>query len=705
MLRDYDFQGQYNKLQSDIANDFYIPCMRNSIRYDRISGYFGSTIYIIAWNALREFIANNGKMRIICSPYLSEEDSKALEEGNKAKRDEILKENLKNELNNLLRMEDLSVPSRLFACLIASGTIEMKLAIPRLTTTPDIKRLFHDKTGVFVDSCDDAVAFGGSFNETFKGLANDGNIESVFVFQSWDSGKDPDRVNTIRRGFEHIWKGDYSSVDLFDLPSETKEYINDISSHYSWDELLKEIEVKKSHNTKWLPNKQKLEQITLRKNQSDALEQWEKNNYKGIYKGCTGCGKTIIAICAIRHELDLGNTVLILVPSKILLYHWRDEIQNLIDDIDINFLLCGDNNNAWRDQKVLESWTRYSQKSNKIIISTMDTASTYEFIGEVNGGNHLSVFADEVHRMGSKVHRRFFDIKCGHRLGLSATPERFGDPEGTIAIINYFGDIMQPEYTISDALRDKVLTPYFYHINTVSLDADEQEQWNEITKKISKLYAISANKDVSQSTKNQLEILAIQRSRIVKKAKGKIAKALEIIQSNYKNGQRWLVYCDDIDQLKEVSSKLRENNIRTYEYYAEMEGDREQTLKYFSIIGGVLVSIKCLDEGVDIPSTTHALILASSQNPREFIQRRGRILRTSVNKTYSTLFDIITIPAVYDGVVGDKSLSIIETELARAIDFGKNAENKSCVSDLKIVCNDFGIDYRDFLDGGYENEK
>ena len=152
-----------------------------------------------------------------------------------------------------------------------------------------------------------------------------------------------------------------------------------------------------------------------------------------------------------------------------------------------------------------------------------------------------------------------------------------------------------------------------------------------------------------------------------------------------------------------MSLRAREEGFDAYEYYAEMDGDRETTLDYFSHNGGVLVSIRCLDEGVDIPSTTDALILASSQNPREFIQRRGRILRKAPGKVFARLYDAITVPVVSEE--GDKALSIIAAELSRAIQFGMNAENPACVTDLKNIAIDYQIDYSSIKDGGIEDDE
>ena len=160
---------------------------------------------------------------------------------------------------------------------------------------------------------------------------------------------------------------------------------------------------------------------------------------------------------------------------------------------------------------------------------------------------------------------------------------------------------------------------------------------------------------------------------------------------------------DNITQLKKVLNGAIDAGFDAFEYYADMEGDRDETLRYFSKNGGVLVSIKCLDEGVDIPSTTHALILASSQNPREFIQRRGRILRNSPGKLFAHLYDAITVPVV-ETEETPKSMSIIIGELSRAIEFGLGAENPACVTDLKNIAVDYQIDYNSLQNTGIEED-
>ena len=470
---------------------------------------------------------------------------------------------------------------------------------------------------------------------------------------------------------------------------------------------MAEISTEISLTKKWRSDK-KSKKKSPREHQIKALENWVKHNRRGILEHATGSGKTYTAICAIRDALNRGQTVLVLVPSKELLRQWEKEILENISDIPLSILLCGDGNTSWREGDTLSLWTRKGKGQNKITIAIMDTACSDLFVHKVSAGEQLLLVADEVHRIGSPERRNILNINAGERLGLSATPIRYGDPEGTSAVFNYFGGIVPPVFSLQDAIRSGVLTKYYYHPLPVYLTAEEQDEWNKLTSKINKMIVIEKSRGssfssmIQENTKLQMQLIA--RARILKQAKAKVPLALDTIKKHYENKQRWIIYCDNQRQLSEVLMLLLKNGYDAYEYHSSMGGSREETLKYFSYNGGILVSIKCLDEGVDIPKTTHALILASSKNPREFIQRRGRILRRAEGKYFAQLYDAIVMPQE-SYQESDKSSSIIEAELSRAIQFGEWAENPSCTADLKIIARKYGIDYQKIKDGGYEDDR
>lgn len=705
-LSDLAIKPSYTKTDDDIAEGFYLPCMRSSNVYDRISGYFGSTIYIIAWDALKEFIENGGHMRLICSPYISDDDEMAMSKGYSARHDALLADSLRIEMNNLFSQPSLSAPATLLAYMVAEGIIDVRIAaIDTGMLVADVRRLFHDKVGIFMDSFGDAVGFRGSMNETYKGLSSDGNIESIDAFPNWLGERDSQRLSDAVTLFNRLWENTVPNVAVYRFPDAVRSILKDKAKGCNWKQLLSEIQITESDAKRWSADKRSGAKRP-RKHQIDALKAWEKNGRRGIFEHATGSGKTYTAICAIRDSLERGETVLILVPSIALLEQWKKEIEANMYGIQADYLLCGDVYTEWKREGVLAAWTAPSN-THKIILASMDTASSPQFIKRVAQGMHLFLIADEMHRLGSPKRRNVLSIQAGPRLGLSATPRRYGDPEGTSALFKYFGGIIEPPYTLMDAIKSDVLTRYFYYPQKICLSANEQEEWDDITNQIRKMIARTAGNDTSKDAVFQspaLKKLLIKRARIVKNAAAKVELALKVVQENYHEGQKWIVYCDNIVQLNQVLVILTQNGYNAYEYYAEMEGDRQETLSYFSLNGGILVSIKCLDEGVDIPLTTHALVLASSQNPREFIQRRGRILRKSKGKHYAYLYDAVTVPFI-DEDEDEKSLSIIEAELSRAIEFGEGAENPSCIADLKIIALDYGIDYTKIKEGGFEEDE
>lgn len=198
-------------------------------------------------------------------------------------------------------------------------------------------------------------------------------------------------------------------------------------------------------------------------------------------------------------------------------------------------------------------------------------------------------------------------------------------------------------------------------------------------------------------------MLLIQRSRIAKKASGKPHLAVEVIKKWFEEGQSWLIYCEDVEQLRETIQLLKFEGCKPIEYHSSMEGDRNATLDWFRKFGGVLVSIKCLDEGVDIPNVSHALILASSQNPRQFIQRRGRVLRKAPGKNLAVIHDAIVVPLSINDE--PEQLSLLKSELLRAIEFSNSALNKSASAELRQIAYQMGFDPEESGDIGIEEEE
>jgi superfamily II DNA or RNA helicase len=232
----------------------------------------------------------------------------------------------------------------------------------------------------------------------------------------------------------------------------------------------------------------------------------------------------------------------------------------------------------------------------------------------------------------------------------------------------------------------------------------EAAAWLKLTKEIGQLRARIGPREMTEDLEHRLRRLFIQRARIVKHAAAKIPLAVSVLSSEYKRGQRWIVYCEDMSQLNAIGTALSARGISSIPFHSQMEGDRAETLRWLDRRGGIVIAIKCLDEGVDVPSVTHALILASSKNPREFIQRRGRVLRTAPGKALAYVHDALVLPPNGGEARSEsKNDPIITGELARAVEFAGNADNPACAADLQRIAIELGIDWRSILGQGDED--
>lgn len=695
-LAELELRTAYHRGQDDIARDFYLPALLRSVEYDRAVGFFRSAVFAISWPGLRGFISSGGRMRVLCSQVLAPEDIDALEAGYAARVDAALEARFIEEVRSLLADPALGPPARILAALIASRAMEIKIAVMRPTEVgASASRMFHDKLGVFRDGLGNVVIFKGSMNETWNGLSADGNLESVDVAASWLGTRDLERTRLEEAYFADLWADRYPGVSVRRFPEVARDEF--VSAAYGdWEGSLERL----LNTPTPTPPPQDAKGRILWPHQATALAAWEANGRHGILEFATGSGKTLTAITAIREAMERhGEIPIVLVPSDALFSQWLDdEIKPLAAQLDAQVLRVGVGNQRWRD--VLTAFTRPGERPRLVLASLM-TAATLAFRQALTPGPHLVLVADEVHRLGSPGNQALLDPALfGARLGLSATPERQGDPAGTQALLTYFGGILEPRYPLQDAIRDRFLTPYFYRPHTVGLSEQETAEWQELTRRISVLRATNVDRP-DPDLELRIEQLQFKRARVVKQASAKVPLAAEVLKAEYAPGQRWIVYCDDMNQLVSVGRELKAAGIDNLPYHSQMEGDRDETLRWLELRGGVVVAIKCLDEGVDIPSVTHALILASSKNSREFVQRRGRVLRKAPNKALAFIHDAIVMPVRGDEKPTDDPIAA--GELARAVEFARHAANPAAFADLQQVAIDAGIDWQVASSWGLED--
>jgi superfamily II DNA or RNA helicase len=682
-------EPEYASDSDDLLHDFYIPALREAITYDRITGFFASSSLAMYWETLPDFVDRGGKIRILCSPRITEPDAQGIERGYQARDDETLSMALRAEFEALLEIRDLRKPALALAALISEGIVDVCLARVAQASLDD-RRMFHDKVGLFSDRLGQRIGFRGSLNETRFGIASDGNIESFDAWTSWTGRNDQIRVERATERFERIWTGLATGIEVLKLPAPFRHWLDTKAEGIDWREFAGERSA--------LPNQALTIRSTpdgrpLRKQQISSLETWERHGRRGIFAHATGSGKTVTGITAIAGH---RGPALVIAPSRLVARQWVDQLEATKRRVH----LCGDGETAWRDR--LRTWLEYPA-SERVVVALAPTAAQEAFIQQTAKAKDLLLVGDEVHRLGAPSFRRILSIPATARLGLSATPERAGDQEGTEAILDYFGGVIH-HYTLRDAMRDGALCRYEYHPQLVQLNDAEQMHWDKLSAKIGRLTAQAHRSPADSQLQNRIKMLAMQRARIAKTASAKAPLAQSVVVQNFAPGQRWLIYCDDKAQVADVTTRLRNSGIDAYEYYSDMPGNKAATLRYFEENGGVVVSIKCLDEGVDIPNADHALILASSRNPREFIQRRGRVLRKADGKMRAIIFDAILQP---DSIGDSSGASLLQSELARAANFAQAALNTDARDPLERLVLSLGGDLQelyDHLDGGEETD-
>jgi superfamily II DNA or RNA helicase len=678
--------ANYRTGERDPVESFYQPCLSVATQYSRAVGYFRSSIFSIVGPSFLDFARHGGIARLVCSPSLTDDDVEAIAAGY-LNRDEAIARALDRDIQELLDNSTLISRTKLLATLIQCGTLDIRLAIRSNGTG-----IYHEKIGIFTDCVGERVSFIGSANETWSAWHTDGNHESIEVFREWVSSAESERVQAHAAHFERLWGGLVVGVDTVAFPEAQRKKLLTSAMH-----SLDDVDVDYSDEpviTKNIRRKPMAHQLA-------AIAAWEAAGRHGVFEHATGSGKTFTAITAIKKHLANEQPVIVLVPSQLLLEQWRREIEEEIPDATI--LMCGGGHNKWKANGKLKAHTSPDLGMNRVVLSTMQTAATKTFIDRVYSGDHLMLVADEIHQIGSPFNSRAMAIQSGAALGLSATPIRYGDPMGTANIFKRFGPVLPPPITLQDAIDSGRLVNYEYHPHPVHLSDDEAEKWKKLTKQISFELAKSKNSVNSNGgLTDKAKMLLIQRSRIAKKARVKPGLAASVICKAYETGQRWLVYCEDSEQLTETMDLLADGGLHPIEYHSGMEGDRPAALEWFTRFGGVLVSIKCLDEGIDIPSVSHAFILASSQNPRQFIQRRGRVLRKSADKLLAVIHDAIVVPV--DSENEPEQISLLKAEMIRALQFADAALNKGAGSSLRSLALTMGITIDDPLSVGIEEE-
>ncbi|NBC28600.1 MAG: DEAD/DEAH box helicase family protein, partial [Spirochaetes bacterium] len=554
----------------DIVQDFFVPMLQNATRYDRGVGYFSSGWLRANAQGMIDFAANEGRARWITSPMLSEGDWEALQAGEKARTDELLREVLSHKIESLRQALEQDTLSAL-AWMVADNILDFRLAVPH---TKLDQGNFHIKFGVFTDDDGDQVSFSGSYNDSEQGLRN---YEGLNIFRSWDGTAS--YVQQSVEQFERLWSGDDPNLRIYDLPAAARDEILQLRSNerpypepsnphvYSAGGATGRVEEGSA--------------IDLWDHQKEALKAWRANGHVGLLNMATGSGKTVTALMAAERSPEM-QLLVIAVPTKNLVEQWDEELRSVTSLPDP--ILVYESSARWQDRlfRKLRVGHRNDWTQPLTVVGSLDSLSGARFqsvIEDAGIPEHAMLIVDEVHNVGAPTYRKILNPAYSLRLGLSATPERSHDEEGSEAIMEYF-DKEVYVYSMKQALDDERLTPYDYHIYAAPLTDDEYEEYLKLTR------AILANRsDVSQGTtfftnnkldgdSGSVEQLLFKRARILKKAEAKTDVLSTVLDEH--PIERGLVYCADREQLSNVQTVLNEAGLIHLKYVGDTPTEKRR---------------------------------------------------------------------------------------------------------------------------------
>lgn len=712
MLRRLQLKGVYKSDQDDILRDFYFPALSVAARYDRAVGFFSASTLSHAAQALSVFIKGGGKIRLIVGAFSDQSDIEAVKEG---LRQREVSERLGEEfLAQLDEANDELFQERFkaLAWLVSQGRLEIRVALRA-------RGMYHDKVGIITDADGDAVVFAGSANESAAALLPTMNYESIDVFPAWRDEL-AEYHEPHRASFERLWANKSRGTVVLDMPTALRDRLLEASASMERPpdpereaeiagrirEAEDELDAASRRRGPEVPESINGFPFEIRDHQRDALTAWQvKGDFHGIFDLATGAGKTITAVYAAvqMSKAIKGLTVVIAAPYQSLADQWCE----ILETFNIRALQCYVSKSNWYDalqRKILDVQTGATPFEAIVVVNrTLRTPEFQDAIARIPSAQFLWI-GDECHHHGSESFAPALPLNARYRIGLSATPEHYLDADRNARLKAYYGDIVF-SYTLKQAIEDKVLTPYNYYPRLVELTATEAEEFISLSDEIARQFARDQGQGSGKPSIG-LTALLMKRSRIVGSAVNKLP-ALEAALAGKRPENHTLYYCgdgrvsygDDVDQDDdvddadeglpsrqiEVVSRLLDGLGWRVSRFTAREGrrERENILQAFRIglIDG-LVAIKCLDEGIDVPACSTAYILASSRDPRQFIQRRGRILRRSPGKTIATIYDFVVVLPEGANDASGAARKLIASELRRVAEFSTLAENRLDAYDL-----------------------
>lgn len=717
-LPDWPWKRRYESPPDHLIEDFYTPAFARATAYDRAVGFFSSALLAAISPSIDEFVLRGGRMRLMTSPAnLSDADLLAMGKG------EDLRARLQADLAAAVAVAPPTAILRdrlsLLTWMIGTGRLDVRIALREL---PTAFALFHEKIGVFTDAAANWMTFTGSPNETSAAATK--HSESFPLHRSWLSEDQRAYAEDERDRFDNLWDERIDGVRIWSVnewieepmrqafgvrephesllipkPSENPDPATDLSSL-----ALNELSLLPAFPSS----------LSLRDYQRDAVNGWlsSEPNGQGIFAMATGVGKTITALaCATRlvglvERSNRPLLVVVVVPLLDLVEQWKADAEWF----GWHPAVCHGGMSAADERSlrsVLASARATTGRRAEMVITTAATLTPRETALGPDPDHFLQrqlarhrglllIIGDEMHSLGTPQRLAALPAHASFRLGLSATPKRHGDEEGTEALRAYFGPTVS-SINIKDAIyKYGALVEYDYHALRINLSDDELREYRLLSAKLAAAFG--------GGDQNSIDALIRQRQRLIQHASGKLTQLRTLMSGGLSMLGQQLVYVaegknpdTDIRQISEVEEMMRqEYGMRVARYFGKTDSDERLALQGRLARGELqaLIAMKCLDEGVDIPSARVGLFLASTQNPRQFVQRRGRLLRQDVpsNKTHAELHDFIVLPIANPEGISESEKTLVGGELSRAVELADAARNSEVRYTIIAWALEYGLD-------------
>ena len=641
LSRSYISRGDNN-----IAKSFLVPALKCAKEYMRSVGFFSSDVLLPIIDGIVSLSRRGGSIKLIASPQLSQEDIDAISLGY-SRRDELLRGVFdRSFISEMEKLDDSAL--QLLSTLIARGILDIKIAV-----TEGIGE-YHDKLGLLQDQEGNTLAFFGSANSSLNGYQN--NYEKIRIARSWVTGEQ-DVVADELQEFSSLWNGSNPYVCVIDYRESARNNVLKIINRRS---------SKKDVATS--------DPVKLRDYQEQAIEAWAENNYRGFYVMATGTGKTWTAIFSAKKLLKKNPaTVVICAPYKHLVRQWSEDVSSAFPDAKI--VLVSSENSSWLqqiNQAVIRK--RYSPNTQIIIITTIASFNMPRFEAAISKDlSDKLLIVDEAHRFTNRPESLHSTYK--YLLGLSATPFSGSSAEKGRELMAFFGGQVFC-LPIENALDRGYLVPYYYRPIFVYATEEEEQKFQSYTHRI-----LSCFNKAGQCINPDLLVKSLRnRLRVISMASEKQTRIDELVDQ-VEDPDHFVMYCGDgrlfdnntgeeIRHIQSIKRVLFNHDIKASQFTCTENMDERMVLVDAFNKGEIsaLVAIRCLDEGINIPSIKSALILSSNDDYREFVQRRGRILRTYKGKQSATIYDVVVLPS-------NETPGLAKIELRRFHEYARLALN------------------------------